>query len=53
VTLNTAADIVVAFLTARARSALAERPHLIRRIRQGSGAVICGLGVTLAFARRP
>lgn len=53
VTLNTAADIVVAFMAARARNALAERPRVIRRIRQGSGAVICGLGVTLAFARRP
>lgn len=53
VTLNTAADIVVAFMAARARTALAERPRAIRRIRQGSGAVICGLGVTLAFARRP
>jgi threonine/homoserine/homoserine lactone efflux protein len=53
VILNTAADVVVAFMAARARTALAERPHAIRRIRQGSGAVICGLGVTLAFARRP
>jgi threonine/homoserine/homoserine lactone efflux protein len=53
VILNTAADVVVACLAARARAALVERPRAIRRIRQGSGAVICGLGVTLAFARRP
>jgi len=53
VILNTAADVVVAFMAARARGALVERPRVIRRIRQGSGAVICGLGVTLAFARRP
>jgi len=53
VTLNTAADIVVACMAARARTALARRPHTIRRIRQGSGAVICGLGAALAFARRP
>ncbi len=53
VALNTAADIVGAFMAARARRALAERPRVIRSIRQASGAVICGLGVTLAFARRP
>ena len=53
VTLNTVADIVVAIMAARARTALAERPRAIRRIRQASGAVIGGLGVTLAFARRP
>jgi hypothetical protein len=32
---------------------LARRPRAIRRIREGSGLVICGLGATLAFARRP
>ncbi len=53
VTLNTAADVVVALMAARARTALAERPRVTRRIRQGSGAVICGLGAMLAFARRP
>jgi threonine/homoserine/homoserine lactone efflux protein len=53
VVLNTAADVVVAFMAARARTALVERPRVIRRIREGSGALICGLGVTLAFARRP
>lgn len=53
VTLNTAADVVVAFMAARARHALVERPRVIRRIRHGSGLVICGLGVTLALARRP
>jgi len=53
VALNTAADIVVALLASRARRALVERPRVIRRIREGSGLVICGLGVSLAFARRP
>jgi threonine/homoserine/homoserine lactone efflux protein len=52
VALNTAADIVVVFAAARARGTLTRRPSLIRRLRQGSGAVICGLGVSLVFARR-
>ena len=53
VTLNTLADIGVAFMASSARTALARRPRVIRRIREGSGLVICGLGATLAFARRP
>jgi threonine/homoserine/homoserine lactone efflux protein len=53
VALNTLADIGVAFMASSARTALARRPRAIRRIREGSGLVICGLGVTLAFARRP
>ena len=52
VALNTAADIAVVFAAARARGTLIRRPSLIRRLRQGSGAVICGLGVSLVFARR-
>lgn len=53
VALNTLADFGVAFMASSARTALARRPRAIRRIREGSGFVICGLGVTLAFARRP
>lgn len=53
VCLNTAADVVVTLMATSARTALMERPSLIRRIRQGSGLVICGLGLSLAFARRP
>jgi threonine/homoserine/homoserine lactone efflux protein len=53
VTLNTAADVAVAYMASSARTALARRPRVIRRIREGSGLAICGLGVTLAFARRP
>jgi threonine/homoserine/homoserine lactone efflux protein len=49
---NTAADLVVVLMTARARDRLAGRAGLIRRMRQASGAVICGLGVSLALARR-
>jgi threonine/homoserine/homoserine lactone efflux protein len=29
------------------------RPSLLRRLRQGSGLFMAGLGVTLALARRP
>lgn len=50
--LNTAADIVVVLMAAKARDRLVRRPELIRRLRQGSGAVLCGLGVSLVFARR-
>lgn len=53
VALNTGADIVVTFLAAGARDRLAARPGIIRRLRQASGAVLCGLGLTLAVARRP
>lgn len=53
VALNTGADVVVTFLAAGARDRLAARPGIIRRLRQGSGAVLCGLGLTLAIARRP
>jgi len=53
VVLNTAADVIVTLLAASARTQLISRPALIRHIRQGSGAMICGLGVSLAVARRP
>jgi threonine/homoserine/homoserine lactone efflux protein len=52
VALNTAVDVVVAYWAAHARVGLAERPSVIVRMRQTSGAVMCGLGVTLLFARR-
>jgi threonine/homoserine/homoserine lactone efflux protein len=52
VTLNTAADVVVAYACARARSNLGGRAGVMRRIREGSGLVMCGLGVSLLFARR-
>lgn len=53
VALNTAVDIVVAMLAARARSAAVARPTLLRRLRQGSGLLIASLGLALLFARRP
>ncbi len=53
VTLNTAVDVVVTFLAARARAAAVARPGLLRRLRQGAGLAIASLGVSLFFARRP
>lgn len=53
VTLNTAVDVVVTMLAARARSETMTRPNLLRRLRQGAGLAIAGLGLSLFFARRP
>jgi threonine/homoserine/homoserine lactone efflux protein len=52
VALNTAGDIVVTYAAATARAGLENRPLLIMRARQASGAVMCGLGASLLFARR-
>lgn len=53
VALNTSADIVIALCADRLRRRLIARPHWFRRLQRGSGALLCGLGVALAFARRP
>lgn len=53
VTLNTLADVVVVAIAASARATLSRRPPLVRRLRQGSGLFIAGLGISLALARRP
>src|SRR4051794_34728324 len=53
VTLNTLADIVVVIFAAKARETFLHRPHVVRRLRQGSGLFMAGLGVSLALARRP
>src|SRR5215510_5220062 len=52
VSLNTVADLVVTCWAAIAHGALANRPTLITRARQASGAVMCTLGASLLFARR-
>jgi threonine/homoserine/homoserine lactone efflux protein len=52
VTLNTLADVIVAFLASSVRGALARRPKVLRRIREASGVVICGLGASLTLVRR-
>ena len=53
VTLNTGVDIVAALAAAGIRRRIAANPRLVRRIRQGTGGLFCGLGLLLAFARRP
>lgn len=52
VLLNTLVDVVVVHMAARARDGLSSRPKAIRRMREASGIVMCGLGATLALARR-
>ena len=51
--LNTAVDVVVVFMAARARSAALARPSLLARLRTGAGVAIAALGLGLLFARRP
>jgi threonine/homoserine/homoserine lactone efflux protein len=53
VALNTFADVMVVVAAAATRTNLVRRPHLVQRLRQGSGLFIAGLGVSLALARRP
>ncbi|MCC7273177.1 MAG: LysE family translocator [Alphaproteobacteria bacterium] len=53
VALNTAADVVVAFVAGGVRGGLGGRPRLVRRLREGSGAAMVALGLALLFARRP
>lgn len=51
VALNTAVDVVVANMAAKVRDGMLQRGGVMRRLRIGSGAVMCGLGVSLFFAR--
>ena len=53
VTLNTLADVIVVAVAATARATLSRKPALERRLRQGSGLFIAGLGISLALTRRP
>jgi threonine/homoserine/homoserine lactone efflux protein len=52
VALNTSTDVVVTYWAAKARAGLARRPSFVTKTRQASGAIMCGLGATLLFARR-
>ncbi|WP_439406849.1 LysE family translocator [Bradyrhizobium sp. DASA03076] len=52
VALNTSVDLIVTHWASKARAGLAERPALIAKTRQASGAVMCGLGAALLAARR-
>jgi threonine/homoserine/homoserine lactone efflux protein len=51
VALNTGVDVLVTFAAASARHRLA-RGGTARRLRRGSGALMIGLGITLALSRR-
>jgi threonine/homoserine/homoserine lactone efflux protein len=53
VALNTAIDVLVVYSVGRARAGMEGRPNLIKRLREGSGFVMCALGASLLFARRP
>ena len=53
VSLNTLADIVVAFAAGGLRDGAAARPVLIRRLRKASGGAMIALGVGLTVAKRP
>jgi threonine/homoserine/homoserine lactone efflux protein len=53
VALNTAADVVVAFLAGRLRDGAGARPGLVRRLREASGAAMVALGMGVALAKRP
>jgi threonine/homoserine/homoserine lactone efflux protein len=53
VILNTLADLGVALLASRARTLVMRRNSLMRRLQQGAGLAIAGLGLWLLFARRP
>ena len=50
VALNTGVDFFVAHMAAKVRNGMERRPQVIRRIRIGSGVVMCGLGTSLLFA---
>lgn len=52
VALNTGTDVVVTYWAAKARAGLAKRSSLLIKARQASGAIMCGLGTSLLFARR-
>jgi threonine/homoserine/homoserine lactone efflux protein len=53
IALNTLTALAVATGASHIRSKLLEKPRVIRRIRQGSGAVLAGLGFSLLLTRRP
>lgn len=53
VTLNSVADLLVVMMAANAQAKLTRHPIVIRRLRQASGLVMTGFGISLVLARRP
>lgn len=53
VVLNTAVDVVVAFMAERARQGLARRANALKLAKRTSGGLMVGLGVLVVAARRP
>jgi threonine/homoserine/homoserine lactone efflux protein len=53
VALNTFADVIVVVVASAVRVHLVRRPIFVRRLQQGSGLFMAGLGLSLALARRP
>ena len=53
VLLNGAADLAMILGADRLGRLFVRRPRTYRRVRQGSGLAYCGLGISLALARRP
>ena len=53
VALNSTADLAVVALSAATRRQFTSRPMLLRRLQQGSGLFVAGLGISLALVRRP
>jgi threonine/homoserine/homoserine lactone efflux protein len=52
VALGTAADVIETYWAAATRHSMAQRPTVVVGVRRASGAVMCGLGASLLFARR-
>ncbi len=53
VALNTGMAVLVVSAASALRGRLASKVHVVRRLRQGSGAILGGLGVSLLLTRRP
>lgn len=53
VALNTAMAVLVVTLAASLRARVVARPSLLRRLQQGSAAILASLGVWLLVSRRP
>lgn len=51
--LNTGMAVLVVSATSAMRGRLVGKAHVVRRLRQGSGAILGGLGVSLLLTRRP